>query len=351
MSHLINRRMLLASLLGAGAAAVIPGSAFGQLPIIQGGLKGPTPQIVFADMIEKSLARDPAGNAPIPGATESFVKPRDVYETLRRLNPNAGPGFYKERPSPEDLRIMVSYIRTLRLRKLRATSRFYNTTVSRRGGVRRIVYDGIDTLHAGTEVLFDPVTDDAIFKRDCGNGLGQCVYIDFEVRDGSEFAVIWERIRHAGDHCFAWRRVSRLYQHDSEEAHWNSVKASRICGDCTFDAPNRIIERRPAAEGTLPVSPGIFQIRLIRNERVLLCLKNNTGRGFGSSFTSDVSWQRGDYRRVGEEWHARVYYASSELRAEGIELGNGSRSMAWYASNREDERIMQGMSVQQRPGE
>lgn len=347
----INRRSLAGSLL-ATSAVLVASTAFAQDPIFRNGLQGPQPQETFARMIESSLARDPTGHAPIPGATESFTKPVDVYETLRRLNPNAGPGFFAEFPTPGQLRGMVAYIRTLRLRKLTATSRFFNTTVSRRGDVRRIIYDNIDTLHAGVEVLEDPRTGDAIFKRDCGNGLGQCVYIDFEVRHPTEFEVLWQRIVHAGDHCFAWRRVDQLFQHDSEEARWNRVEANVICGDCTFVQANRIINRRPAAQGVLPVHTGIYQIRLIRNERVQLCLKNRGGNRHDSSFTVDVSWQRGDYQRVGEEWHARVYYNSDELVADGVRLGNNPRSLVWYESTEEHRRIMRAAAAETvRPGE
>lgn len=345
----LTRRKLVSTLLAG--TAVIAAPAWAQDPIFRNGLQGRDPQETFALMILSSLARASNGSAPIPGATDTFAKPVDVYETLRRLNPNAGPGFTAEHPTPEQLLEMVAYIRTLRLRRLTATSRFYNTTVSRRGGVRHIVYDGVDTLRAGVEVLADPRTDDAIFKRDCGNGLGQCVYIDFEVRDPREFEVLWERIAHAGDHCFAWRRVDRLFQHDSEEARWNRVEANSICGDCTFVEANQIIGRRPAAEGTLPVEPGIYQIRLIRNERVLLCLKRRDSGGLASSFTVDVSWQRGDYQRVGEEWHAHVHYQSQELVDAGVALSNGPRTLVWYASTEGHLRQMQGLSVQARPGE
>ena len=213
------------------------------------------------------------------------------------------------------------------------------------------MYDNIDTLHAGVEVLEDPQTGDAIFKRDCGNGLGQCVYIDFEVRDSREFEVLWGRVRHAGDHCFAWRRVDRLFQHDSEEARWNPVEANSICGDCTFVQATQIMGRQLAAEGTLPVEPGIYQIRLIRNERVILCLKNRGANDADSSFTVDVSWQRGDYQRAGEEWHARVYYDSLEMVSDGIPLSNGPRSLVWYAGSEEHLRIARTLSVQSRPGE
>lgn len=349
MQQLTRRTLLVSALLAGSVMDAAP--VWAQDPIFRDGLQGRNPQETFARMIEVSLARASDGTMPIPGATDTFAKPVDVYETLRRLNPNAGPGFTAERPTPRQLQEMVAYIRTLRLRRLTATSRFFNTTVSRRGGVRHIVYDGVDTLHAGVEVLADPRTNDAIFKRDCGNGLGQCVYIDFEIRNPREFEVLWERIRHAGDHCFGWRRVDRLFQHDSEEARWNRVQANSICGDCTFAEANQIIGRQSAAEGTLPVEPGIYQIRLIRNERVLLCLKRRDERGLASSFTVDVSWQRGDYQRVGEEWHARVHYESRELVDAGVPLGNGPRSLVWYASTREHEQQMQGLSVQVRPGE
>lgn len=345
----LTRRSLVSALLAGTAVCASP--SWAQEPIFRDGLQGRNPQEVFARMIEASLARASDGTMPIPGATDTFAKPVDVYETLRRLNPNAGPGFTAEHPTPRQLQEMVAYIRTLRLRRLAATSRFFNTTVSRRGGVRHIVYDNINTLNTGIEVLADPQTDDAIFKRDCGNGLGQCVYIDFEVRDPRESMVLWERIVHAGDHCFAWRRVDEVFQHDSEEAHWNRVEANQICGNCTFAEANQIIGRQPAAEGTLPVEPGIYQIRLIRNERVLLCLKHRDENGVASSFTVGVSWQRGDYQRVGEEWHARVYYQSRELTDAGITLGNDARSMVWYASTPEEERLMNAMSVQARPGE
>lgn len=351
MQPLTRRTLLVSALLTGPVMGAAP--AWAQDPIFRDGLQGRNPQETFARMLEVSLTRASDGSMPIPGATESFAKPVDVYETLRRLNPNAGPGFIAEHPTPRQLQEMVAYIRTLRLRRLTATSRFFNTTVSRRGGVRHIVYDGVDTLRAGVEVLADPQTDDAIFKRDCGNGLGQCVYIDFEIRDPREFEVLWERIVHAGDHCFGWRRVDRLFQHDSEEARWNRVVASQICdSDCNgFAEANQIIGRQPAAEGTLPVEPGIYQIRLIRNERVLLCLKYRNGNGVGSSFTVGVSWQRGDYQRVGEEWHARVYYQSRELIDDGVVLGNGSRSLVWYASTREHEQQMNAFAVQPRPGE
>lgn len=347
----INRRSMVSSMLAATATLVVS-PALAQDPIFVNGLQGPRPQETFARMIETALARDPAGGSPIPGATESFTKPTDVYETLRRLNPNAGPGFRALLPTPEQLRGMVAYIRTLRLRRLTATSRFYNTTVSRRGGTRHIVYDNINTLRAGVEVLEDPLTGDAIFKRDCGNGLGQCVYIDFEVRRPEEFELIWERFEHASDHCFAWRRVNRLFQHDSEEAVWNKMVANEICSDCSFVEANRVIGRRPAANGSLPVEPGIYQIRLIRNELVALCLKNRDLNPEGSSFAVGISWQpRNDYQRVGEEWHARVYYDSNEQVADNVPLGNDvPRSLTWYASTAEHERTMRSLSTQRRAG-
>lgn len=380
--NLMSRRALLGSLLATYVVCNVD-TALGQQPIFRNGLQGPTPQLFFAQNIERSLALDPSGRGRIPITTDSFATPLDVYETLRRLNPHAGPTFYDEHPTAEQLRMMVVYIRTLVLRRLTATSRFYNTTIGRRrDGSPYIIYDNTNTLRAGVEVLEDPHTRDAIFKRDCGNGLGQCVYIDFEVKDAAEFAVLWGRYVHASDHCFAWRRVSRPYENDTDEARWNRVDARRICGDCDLGAANQVLGRTPAAEGTLSVTPGHYQFRLIRREQVVLCLLHwqvpaglrsenrvvsstlvretcDARRAANSadqceprgSFDVDISWSRGDYERHGEEWHARVYYASDDLRRAGIPLGNGPKSLLWYASNDADEAAMHRFAREPRRGE
>ncbi|HEY0010631.1 MAG TPA: hypothetical protein VGB97_01805 [Candidatus Paceibacterota bacterium] len=351
---ILTRRTLLGSLF-LSYAVFAADAASGQRvrPIIQGGLKGPHPEEAFAQMIEGSLAKDETGHATIPNARETFLRPVDVWETLRRLNPGAGPTFYAEQPTPLQLRMMVSFIRTTRLRELTHTSRFFNTTVTGSGANRRIIYDNISTLGAGIEVLEDPRTGDPIFKRDCGNGLGQCVYIDFEVREGDEFEVIWERFYHASDHCFRIRRVAETYQHDSKEASWTPIVPGKICGDCTFAWANEIIDKVPLAAGPIAVKPGKYQLRLIRGERVALCLKRRSPHpisGIKSSYSVDISWRREDYHRVGEEWHARVHYDTRELQTDGIKLGNGPRSLVWYPASLEDLEAMEYFMVQERPG-
>ncbi len=220
--------------------------------------------------------------------------------------------------------------------------------VSHGNGVEVIVHADSWTVTVGG------VTYEAVIPDVCNNVAGRrsaapppprrpvCVYHDIEIRQREEIALIWARYDRPTDECFAYREVSQVYQPDSPDAEWTPIEPGCIGRPCDLTQVNRALGRQHVSQGQLRLEPGRYQVRLSPDEFMVYCLKFVDGSTVLSSFAAGVRWQQ-DFRLVGSEWHARVYYESDEAEAEGYEL-SGPRGLAFWASSREDEARMQGLA-------
>lgn len=173
-----------------------------------------------------------------------------------------------------------------------------------------------------------------------------CVIINVEIKNPDEDMLAWQRRHLATDDCWAVRRVDRLFQSGSSGPAWNPIQAGCIGRPCSFDAYNRTYGYRQASQGTIPIDrPGIYQIQVAPSEDVDLCLKlfdptrpNDLG-AVTSSFTNGVRWEQ-DYSLIAGEHHARVYYESKDMEADGHRV-SGPKGLAFWASTAEAERQFQ----------
>jgi len=196
------------------------------------------------------------------------------------------------------------------------------------------------------QVTVNNVQYEAIIPDVCNNLAGRripppdndCVYHDVEIRQ--EATLIWARYDSASDECFAYRSVDRVYQLDSPDARWNPIEPGCIGRPCDLTRMNRAFGRQNVSQGQLHLEPGLYQVRLRRNQFMGYCEKLLNGGVVLSSFGVGVRWQQ-DYRLVGSEWHARIYYESGQMRADGKEL-NAPGGLAFWASNAQDEALMRG---------
>jgi len=199
------------------------------------------------------------------------------------------------------------------------------------------------------QVTVNNVLYEAIVPDVCNNLAGRripppdkdCVYHDLEIRE--EAMLIWARYDSAGDECFAYRSVDRVFQPDSPDDRWNTIEPGCIGRPCDLTQMNRAFGRQNVSQGQLHLQPGLYQVRLKRNQFMGYCEKPMGDSVLLSSFGVGVRWQQ-DYRQVGTEWHARIYYESSQMSAEGKEL-NGPGGLAFWASNVRDESLMRGRPV------
>lgn len=198
------------------------------------------------------------------------------------------------------------------------------------------------------QVTVDGVQYEAIIPDVCNNLAGRrkpppvidCVYHDVEVRE--ESTLIWARYDTATDKCFAYRSVDRVFQPDSAGDRWNPIEPGCIGRPCDLTQVNQALGRQNVSQGELRLQPGRYQVRLQRNEFMIYCEKIVNGTSVLSSFATGVRWQQ-DYRQVGSQWHARIYYESNQLRADGKEL-NAPGGLALWASNVQDEALMRGLA-------
>lgn len=198
------------------------------------------------------------------------------------------------------------------------------------------------------QVTVDNVLYEAIIPDVCNNLGGRrkpppeidCVYHDIEVRE--EAMLIWARYDSAGDECFAYRSVDRVYQPDSPDAQWIPIEPGCIGRPCDLTQVNRALGRQNVSQGQLQLEPGNYQVRVRRNEFMAYCEKVVNGTTVLSSFATGVRWQQ-DYRQIGSQWHARIYYESGQLQADGKEL-NAPGGLALWASNARDEALMRGLA-------
>ena len=180
----------------------------------------------------------------------------------------------------------------------------------------------------------------------CNNWLGtvvgiDCVYITVEKRHASEQALNWQRTQRPDDVCWGYRFVDRLYQTDSPTAVWTKPPTGCL-GPCTFEDFNRAYGHTTKSNGSIELGEDVrfVQFRLARDEIPAFCLKVINGQQVWSSFTNGVRWQQ-DYQLIGSEWHARVFYDSSELKQAGHSFNNPG-GLALWAANERDEAIMRG---------
>lgn len=301
----------------------------------------------IAALVETSLAKDSTGmtllsedNCRTKGGC---ARPVDYMTSFAAHDPQGAPKSLAELPG---------YLRKLVIRH-DFQGKYQMDRIVYGRGVHRADVNGMSrTFLKGEAAWVNPETGRPVLAENCANPVGvridlDCVYIDAEIRHPSEFSLVWARYEKPDDKCFAYRRVNRLFQADSPTAQWLNPPRGCIGRPCTLDAVNQVLGRRQVAQGQIPVRTGIYQIRLSRNEFVVLCLKSRTQSGVASSFSAGVSWQQ-DYQLVGREWHSRVYYLSDELRRDDLRLGNGPRSSVFYASTKSDELVMQGVSEEPR---
>lgn len=295
----------------------------------------------IADLVEKSLARDPSGKTMLDAAKcrrdGSCAAPINYVESFQSHDPQA----------QVTLQNLVAYLRSLVI-DCTVKGKFQMDLIVWTGGsLGRTKVNGLARKFLKNECAWvNPETRRPVLAQNCANPVGQqleivCVYINFETRDSAERAVAWERIKRATDPCFAFRKVSKLYEADSPTATWHNIKPGCIGKPCTFDNYNRTFGYRQKSQGMIPLGgPGFYQIRLSPEEILALCLKSWDHGPVRSSFTAGARWQQ-DYRKVGREWHTRVYYGSSELAADNLTI-SGPKGLLFWASSVEDERKIIG---------
>lgn len=282
-----------------------------------------------------------------------------AYTSKQAAIADAGNVFRRAGWPPEAVTAMVAKMRSTPAQRitLRNGDRVDFMRTGPSGLWRNVLVDfvphgrGVEVIvHADRwEVTLGGVTYEAIIPDVCNNLAGRrsrneldCVYHEVEIRHPEESALIWARYDSANDECFAYRKVDRLYQPDSSSVQWTPIEPGCIGRPCDLSQVNRALGRQHVSSGQLQLAPGRYQVRLRRNEFMVYCLKFMDGTTVLSSFASGVRWQQ-DYRLVGSQWHARVYYESAEVRADGREL-NAPGGLAFWASTAQDEALMRGLA-------
>ncbi|MDQ1299972.1 MAG: hypothetical protein QG636_640 [Patescibacteria group bacterium] len=335
------RNVLIAlALLFFGWAVAGPASA-GQYKGYYYGAQSPTE---IAVLVERSLATDPTGRTMLDAAKcrrdGSCAAPINYVESFRAHDPRGN----------VTLQNLGAYLRSLRIDCTISGRYQMDRIIFRSGTLGQTDVNGMSRSFLRNECAWvNPETGRPVLAQNCANPVGmevnlECVYENIEVRNPAESSVIWSRYNRENDPCFAYRRVSRLYEPDSPRAVWQEVPNGCVGRPCDFTAVNRSLGRQQVAQGEIQLdSPGFYQIRLSPDELLVLCLKLRVnGQVVGSSFASGTRWQQ-DYQRIGREWHARVYYESDEVVADGLTL-NGPRGLTFWASDREDEAVMNGLA-------
>ncbi len=307
------------------------------------GLDNPTE---LAVLIDRALESDPTGKTMINAAKcledGSCAAPINYLESFQAKDPHGG---WTMENLAEKLRTLV--------RDCDMEGVYQMDRVKVQGpGLGLTDLNGMTrSFEDGECAWVNPATGRPVLAGKCTNPVGQrvdlkCVYVNIEVRDPREFGVVWARYEEETDPCFAYRRVSRLYEPDSPTAQWQEVPNDCIGRPCDLTDVNRALGRHQVADGTIPLdSPGNYQVRLSPDELLVLCLKLRDRGTVTSSFASGVRWQQ-DYQLVGREWHARVYYRSDEAVNDGHSL-SGPRGLTFWAADRQAEAQMRGLATSQ----
>ena len=298
----------------------------------------------LADIIDQALRDDPTGRSKINEAKcladGSCAAPLNYLESFQDKDPHGG----------WTLENLAEKLRTLAL-NCDLDGVFQMDRIIVRGpGLGQTDLNGMTrSLEDGECAWVNPATGRPVLAGKCTNPVGEridivCVYVDIEVRNPREFAVVWARYEEETDPCFAYRRVSRLYEPDSPSARWQVIPDNCIGRPCDLTQVNRALGREQVADGAIPLdSPGRYQIRLSPDELLVLCLKYRNEQGqVESSFAAGFRWQQ-DYQLVGREWHARGYYRSDEAVNDGHSL-SGPKGLAFWAADVQAERQMRGLT-------
>lgn len=339
----MRNALIALALLFFGWAAAGSASA-GQYKGYYYGAQTPTE---IAVLVERSLAIDPTGRTMLDAAKcrrdGSCAAPINYVESFRAHDPRGN----------VTLENLGAYLRKLRIDCTVSGEYQMDRIILRSGTLGQTDVNGMSRAFLRNECAWvNPDTGRPVLAQNCANPVGLevglvCVYVNIESRNPAEFAVIWARYEEEDDPCFAYRRVSRLYEPDSPRALWHTVPNGCVGRPCDFTATNRALGRQQVAQGEIPLdSPGLYQIRLSPDELLALCVKLRDGTIIRSSFASGVRWEQ-DYRLIGGEHHARVYYESDEVDADGLTL-NGPRGLTFWASDRQAEARMHGLAATRR---
>lgn len=307
------------------------------------GLNNPSE---LAALIEESLRQDPTGRTMLNAAKcrqdGSCGAPINYLESFQDKDPHGG----------WTLENMAQNLRSLVIDcEVEGVYQMDRIRVVGNASLGETDLNGMSRTFEDDCAWVNPSTGRPVLARRCTNPVGQridivCVYVNVEVRDPSERELIWQRRVREDDECFAYRRVDAVYTPDSPSARWQEVPRDCVDRPCDFTAVNQVLgDPAVVAQGTIPVQPGIYQVRLSPDEYLVLCLKRFLGRdAVSSSFANGVRWDQDYLRLVGRERHARVYYESNEFESNDLEHDEAG-ALAFYASDVEDERIMQAGST------
>lgn len=304
------------------------------------GAQSPTE---IAVLVERSLATDPTGRTMLDAAKcrrdGSCAAPINYVESFRAHDPRGN----------VTLENLGAYLRSLRIDCTVSGEYQMDRIIFRSGTLGQTDVNGMSRAFLRNECAWvNPDTGRPVLAQNCANPVGmevslECVYVNIETRNPAEASVIWARYNREDDPCFAYRRVSRLYEPDSPRAVWHNVPNGCVGRPCDFTAVNRSLGRQQVAQGEIQLdSPGIYQVRLSPDELLVLCLKLTNGSVITSSFASGVRWQQ-DYRLIRGEHHARVYYESDEVIADQLTL-SGPKGLTFWASDRAAEAQMHGLA-------
>ncbi len=319
---------------------VAPVSANG---IYKGYYYGASSPQEIATLVERSLAIDPTGRTMLDAAKcrrdGSCAAPINYVESFQARYPRDG----------VTLQTLVAYLRRLVIRCNFVGEYQMDRIIYRSGSLGRTDVNGMSRAFLRQECAWtNPDTGLPVLAQNCANPVGQrvdlhCVIVNVEVTDPRENALIWARYRREDDECFAYRKVTTLYEPDSPTAVWTPVQNGCIGRPCDFTDVNRALGATQQAQGELMIDePGTYQIRLSPDELLVLCSKLLDRGIVRSSFAVGVRWQQ-DYQLIQGQWHARVYHESAQAAADGITL-NQPRGLAFWASNRQAEAEMRGLA-------
>lgn len=298
----------------------------------------------LADLVEANLREHPDGRTMLDAArcraNGSCAAPINYLESFQQKDPHGG----------WTLANMAQKMRTLRLDcDMDGIYQMDRIRVAPGSSLGTTDLNGMSRAFADGECAWvNPDTGQPVLAENCTNPVGVrvdlvCVYINIEVREPEEFALIWQRRVRADDPCFAYRRVTRLFEPDTPNAQWRQVPRGCIGRPCDFTAVNQALGGPHVAQGQIPLdSPGLYQVRLSPDELPVFCVKYRLPDGsVRSSFAVGVRWSSDYLMRVSSQRHARIYYESSELRTAGHAF-NGNGGLAFWASTREDEAAIRG---------
>jgi len=293
----------------------------------------------LADLIEAALERDPSGRTMLDRnkcrIDGSCAAPINYLESFQQKDPHGG----------WTLENMAEKMRTLRLDcDMEGIYQMDRIRVRPGASLGETDLNGMSRSFETDECAWvNPETGRPVLAENCTNPVGVridlvCVYVNIEVRDSNEYALIWQRRVRADDPCFAYRRVTRVFEPDTPSAQWHEVPRGCIGRPCDFTAVNEALGGPHVAQGQIPLdSPGLYQVRLSPDELPVFCVKYRLPNGdVRSSFAVGVRWSQDYLTRVEDERHARIFYSSGELRTQGIGF-NQAGGLAFWASTREDE--------------